>query len=136
MSIIQRISGQPLLEAFALMHELRPALDYETFLARLERQEQNGYELYGSIHDRLVGLIGFRTVETMARGPHLHIDDLIVANDRRHTGIGRQLIEYVEDIATTRGVACLFLDSRLEVINFYKHLGYAIHNAQLMYKRF
>jgi hypothetical protein len=30
------------------------------------------------------------------RGPHLHIDDIVVADDVRKSGVGRALMAYVE----------------------------------------
>ncbi|WP_163835384.1 GNAT family N-acetyltransferase [Spartinivicinus ruber] len=136
MLTICRITRQQHEEAFSLMRELRSALEFEAFVARLERQQQHGYELHGAIENEIVGLIGFRDVETMARGPHIHVDDLVISKAQRSAGIGRKLMEYVESIASEKNLGGIFLDSRLDVVDFYKGLGYEFHKAQLMCKRF
>jgi ribosomal protein S18 acetylase RimI-like enzyme len=75
-----------------------------------------------------------RPVATLARGSHLHVDDLVVDNTQRGSGIGAALMEYAERYARDHGLAAVFLDSRADVVGFYDRLGYSAHPAQLMRK--
>jgi ribosomal protein S18 acetylase RimI-like enzyme len=133
--IIRAVEEGELAAAFQVLHELREQLDYDTFVPRLRRQAQLGYRLYGAfLGPSLVGLIGMRPVETMARGKHLHVDDLVVADDRRRQGIGEGLLGFAERQAREQGLTAIFLDSRQQAIGFYQKLGYTFHTAPLMRK--
>ncbi len=135
--------------AFEVLRELRTHLTPKLFAERLARQRERGYELLGAFApggegpagplgptgpETLVGVLGMRPVETMARGPHLHVDDLVVAGGRRGRGVGRRLLARAEEIARERGLAAVFLDSRPEVLGFYEKLGYGPHTATLVRK--
>jgi GNAT superfamily N-acetyltransferase len=133
---ITNVAESELPEAFVVLQELRDSLDFSTFSARLRRQSKNGYCLYGAYQGGvLVGLIGMRPVETMARGKHLHVDDLVVTANRRGEGIGVMLLAFAEQHARNNEMTSVFLDSRQEVIGFYEELGYSPHTATLMRKK-
>lgn len=94
--------------AYALMKELRPHLSYAMFLERRTWAAHQSYLLYGAfVADRLIGLIGWRTIVDMLHGRHLYIDDLVVAEAARSRGIGRALLGFAEDVAAREG--CLGL---------------------------
>ena len=132
---IRELAAADLDQAFTVLQELREQLDWPTFTARLQRQAELGYRLFGAFDGtELVGLLGMRPVETMARGRHLHVDDLVVTANLRREGIGASLLAFAERYASEKGLASLFLDSRPEVIGFYEWLGYAPHTATLMRK--
>lgn len=120
-------------EAFALIVQLREHLDREEYLRRVRVQQAAGYQLVGAWLDgALVGVMGMRPVHTLARGPHLHIDDLVVDAAARGTGIGSALLRHALEQARARGLVAVFLDSRPEVIEFYRAHGFAEHSATLM----
>ena len=120
--------------AFPLIAQLR-TLDEPDFLACVRRQSFSGYELVGAFHDdRLVGIMGMRPVHTLARGPHLHIDDLVVDQTLRSGGIGRALIAFAEADAEARGMLSIFLDARQDAIAFYERLEFGFHTAPSMTK--
>ena len=75
---VSRIEPSAWAQAFPLISQLRAALDEAEFLQRVRRQSHGGYELVGAYRDgRLIGVMGMRPVHTLARGPHLHVDDLV-----------------------------------------------------------
>ena len=74
--------------AYSLISQLRN-ISREKFIESVRIQTLNGYELVGAFgNEKMLGLMGFRPVHTLARGSHLHIDDLIVDEALRSTGIG------------------------------------------------
>src|ERR1022692_1162997 len=77
--------------AVMILLELRTNLDAATATAAIDEQARaHGYELHGIFdQDRLVGVGGFRVVTTLARGRHLHLDDLVVIETSRGGGYGR-----------------------------------------------
>jgi GNAT superfamily N-acetyltransferase len=124
-------------QAYAIIVQLRPHLDEAEFLRSVERQSYSGYELVGAFRaGALVAVLGMRPVHTLARGPHLHIDDLVADEAARRTGLGRALMGFAEADAHARGMAAVHLDARPAAIPFYTALGYAFHPSPSMRKVF
>lgn len=122
--------------AAALLVQLRDHPEAELARRIALQRDAHGYQLVGAFDgDALVGLASLRAVHTLARGPHLHVDDVVVDRARRGGGIGAALLAFLEDEARRRGAAAIFLDSRPDVIEFYRGRGYEAHTATLMRRR-
>lgn len=135
MVICNRIEPSAWTQAFPLIRQLRTALDEAEFLQRVRRQSHGGYELVGAYRDgRLIGVMGMRPVHTLARGPHLHVDDLVVDEAVRGSGAGRALMAYAEADARARGMGAVFLDARPDAVPFYEREQYTLHAAPSMRK--
>ena len=135
MVICNRIEPSAWAQAFPLIRQLRTALDEAEFLQRVRRQSHGGYELVGAYRDgRLIGVMGMRPVHTLARGPHLHVDDLVVDEAVRGSGAGRALMAYAEADARARGMGAVLLDARPDAIPFYEREQYTRHPAPSMKK--
>ncbi|WP_029415287.1 GNAT family N-acetyltransferase [Brevundimonas bacteroides] len=118
-----------------LIAELRSLSEAE-FLEAMTRQTQHGYQMVGAWSvDRWVGVVGYRPVRTLARGLHLHVDDLVVDPGVRASGIGRALLAHVEGEARLAGAKSIFLDARPESIGFYEREGFVPHTSPSMVKR-
>ena len=134
MLTLSRIEPSAWAQAFPLIKQLR-ALDEAEFLQRVRRQSHSGYELVGAYRDgKLIGVMGMRPVHTLARGPHLHVDDLVVDEAVRGSGAGRALMAYAEADARARGMGAVFLDARPDAISFYEREQYTLHAAPSMRK--
>ncbi len=131
---VRKLLPSEWLQAFPIISQLR-SLDKEEFLRRVRRQSYSGYELIGAyLDDELVGVMGMRPVHTLARGPHLHVDDLVVDAEARGSGIGRALMSFAETDARSREMNAVFLDARQEAIPFYERENYVFHPAPSMKK--
>jgi ribosomal protein S18 acetylase RimI-like enzyme len=127
------LSGDQQADAFRLIVQLRDHLDRDEYLRRLRVQQAAGYQLVGAwLGGAMVGVMGMRAVHTLARGAHLHIDDLVVDAAARRAGVGSALLKYALGHAREQGLVSIFLDSRPEVIEFYRTHGFAEHSATLM----
>ncbi len=127
---VRPLTDDELPRAISLLTHLRDHLEVDRFLPAVLRQRRAGYRLAGAfIGPALVGVIGVRAVETLARGPHLHVDDLAVRPEHRGQGVGEALIAWAEDEARALGCVALFLDSRPDAIAVYERLGFAAHAA-------
>lgn len=132
---VRRLVPAEWTQAFAVVTQLRSALDEAEFLQRVQQQSFSGYELVGAFRDgALVGVLGMRPVHTLARGAHLHVDDLVVDERVRSGGIGKALLAFAEEDARARGFNAVFLDARREAIPFYERERYAFHPAPSMKK--
>lgn len=105
--------------AFPVIAVLRTHLTLDEFVERVDRQSFAGYALVGAFVDgRLVGVLGVRPVHTLARGAHLQVDDLVVADEARRADIGKALMDHVEREAVVRCMQAVFLDARSEAVPF------------------
>jgi ribosomal protein S18 acetylase RimI-like enzyme len=132
---VRRLEPSEWAGAFPIIAQLRPHLGAEEFLALARRQSHSGYELVGAFRaGRLVGVLGMRPVHNLVRGPHLHIDDIVIDESDRKSGGGRALMAYAEADARARGMTSVFLDARPEAIGFYQAVGYDLHPVPSMKK--
>lgn len=112
---------------YPAMHELRPHLEAQTFVARVRSQEQAGYRLaYAREPDGVVAVAGFRLGENLAWGKFLYVDDLVTLPSHRSRGYGAALLAWLGAYAAREGCAQLHLDSgvqRRDAHRFYEREG-------------
>ncbi|MDP9651619.1 GNAT family N-acetyltransferase [Paraburkholderia caledonica] len=131
---LRRLSPLEWMQAHPVIAQLR-SLEKPEFLERTRLQSYSGYELVAAFHDgKIIGVMGMRPVHTLARGAHLHIDDLVVDAAGRGNGVGRSLMEYAEADARARGMTAIFLDARQDAVPFYERENYVLHPAPSMKK--
>jgi N-acetylglutamate synthase-like GNAT family acetyltransferase len=132
---VRRLEPREWASVFPIIAQLRTHLGAEEFLALARRQSHSGYELVGAFRaGRLIGVLGMRPVHTLVRGPHLHIDDIVIDEAERKSSGGRALMAYAEADARARGMTSVFLDARPEAIGFYQAVGYEMHPVPSMKK--
>lgn len=120
--------------AYSVVSQLR-SITRDQFLVSVEVQALNGYELIAAYSEgSIVGVMGCRPVHTLARGLHLHIDDLVIDENQRNSGIGKQLLDFAVNEAKNRQMNFVFLDARKEAIPFYEKNGFIFHAAPSMKK--
>jgi GNAT superfamily N-acetyltransferase len=131
---IRRLVPPEWMQAYPVIAQLR-SLEEPEFLERTRLQSYSGYELVAAFQDeKIIGVMGMRPVRTLARGAHLHIDDLVVDAAGRGSGVGRSLMEYAETDARARGMTAIFLDARPDAVPFYERENYLLHPAPSMKK--
>jgi GNAT superfamily N-acetyltransferase len=131
---IRPLSNTDITAAHLLLSELRSDLSHEALMAALSIQKKSGYFLVGAFDPEMVGVIGLRPVHTLARGWHIHIDDLVVTQRRRKQGVGKALLDFAENEARKKGFSSLFLDAVEDALGFYTREGYHQHIVTLMKK--
>jgi len=101
---------------FPVMRLLRPHLaSPEELLTRVRRQATAGYRVLAAWRgDEAVGLAGYRPRENLIRGPFCYVDDLVVRDDVRRSGLGARLLTSVGTEAKARGLPYLVLDTALD----------------------
>ncbi|HEY8382480.1 MAG TPA: hypothetical protein VIL09_10045 [Microvirga sp.] len=81
----RRLAPSERANAFRIVVHLRAHLGEAEFISRAGRQSYFSYELVGAFDDgRIVGVLGMRPVHTLARGSHLHVDDLVTGEAARN----------------------------------------------------
>ena len=101
---------------FPVMRQLRLHLtSSEELRSRYRRQAQAGYRILAAWRgDEAVGLAGYRPLENLIRGPFCYVDDLVVRDDLRRSGLGARLLKAVATEASARGLPHLVLDTALD----------------------
>lgn len=113
--------------AFPLMHELRPQLIADAFLKSVRTQQQDGYRLFAGVIDSgHVVLAGVRDAQTLMRGPHLFVDDLVTSAACRGRGHGAAMLRWLAGYAAGRGLRRIYLDSRDTAVGFYRKVGFTL----------
>lgn len=100
---------------FPVMRLLRPHLaDAAELQARVRRQAAAGYRILAAWRGaEAVGLAGYRPQENLIRGPFRYVDDLVVRDDLRRSGLGARLLAAVAEDAQASGFPYLVLDTDL-----------------------
>ena len=101
---------------YPVMHELRPQLDREMFLAQVKRQmEGYGYRLaYLEDGGEIKAVAGFRFAEFLAWGRIMYVDDLVTLAADRSKGFGEKLFDWLVEQAAAKGCDQLHLDSGVQ----------------------
>lgn len=86
---------------YPLMQQLRPNLTLQQFTSIYHQAKSaNQYTLWGYFEqDTCVGIMGLRTLFDYVHLKHLYIDDLIVDQTKRSSGVGAQLLNHAEHLA-------------------------------------
>lgn len=104
-----------LFEIAKLMQELRPELSAQHIVDSIKRQQQNGYVLLSLWQkEEPIALAGYVISEKLGWGKHMYIDDLVVSESQRHSGIGQRLLRECKRICQFEGCESLHLDSGVQ----------------------
>lgn len=111
------------------MSQLRPNLSLTQFEEMATRMaKSDGFRIaIGELDGRIIGVAGFRKIEMLYCGQILSVDDLIVDQEWRSTGVGSVLIEWLRAEAMRLGCNQVHLDSglhRLDAHRFYQREGF------------
>jgi len=119
----------------AVMVELRPQYDLESFVAQVRRQmKSDGYRLaYLEEGCDIHAVAGFRIGEFLAWGRTLYVDDLVTRAVARSKGFGARLLDWLVNHARSLGCRELHLDSgvhRFDAHRFYlrQHMRISAHH--------
>ena len=115
MSISLATTRDDILRCFPVMAELRPALTEKEFLARVRRQQRDGYQLAFLSDKKVVKAVaGYRFSESLSWGKFMYVDDLVTAAKFRSQGHGQKLFKWLVKQAEARECDQLHLDSGVQ----------------------
>jgi GNAT superfamily N-acetyltransferase len=125
------IAIQEISDCFPVMQELRAHLELNSFIAQIQRQQQQDrYQLVYLQVDRVVRAVaGFRILENLAWGKFLYVDDLVTAAKARSQGYGAELFTWLEDYARSHNCQQLTLDSGVQ--RFAAHRFYLTRRMEI-----
>ncbi len=117
-------------KCFDVMHQLRPNLVREDFVATVRSMQQEGFNLaFLELDNQVVAVAGYRIYSNLNMGRHCYVDDLVTVTEHRSKGYGDQLLAWVRNRAIEAGCNVLHLDSgthRRRAHKFYFQRGFTI----------
>ena len=125
MQILELTTETAIEKSFGLMAQLRESVRADTYVKDVLAQMREGYRLFAAyMEEKIVALAGLRHTRTLARGPHVFVDDLIVDATLRGTGVGRAMMSWICAHAREACFTRVYLDSRDTARSFYATLGF------------
>lgn len=127
------VSEEDIRRCFPVLQMLRPHVcDADDLLARIDRQQAMADWRLAYVEDdgQVVACAGFRVHEWLVSGKILYVDDLVTIDSGRSKGYGKNLLDWLKDLARAEGCAQLRLDSgthRTQAHKFYFREGLTIH---------
>ena len=105
-------SADEIARCFPVMAHLRPNLFSEEFVASVEAQQAQGYQLaYLDDENTIVAVAGFRIMEMLATGRTMYVDDLVTEETRRSRGFGKAMLDWLQAYARQARCETFSLDS-------------------------
>jgi GNAT superfamily N-acetyltransferase len=81
---------------FRVFSVLRPHLDEGQFIARLQAQVKEGYQIaYVKVDGEVGAAAGYRVAHFLAWGKVLYVDDLVTHPEQRNRGLGGVLMDWL-----------------------------------------
>jgi GNAT superfamily N-acetyltransferase len=88
-------------ESFCVMRELRPHLkDRGAYVVQIQHQRTQGYRLLAARSNGvIVGLAGYRQMDSLLYGRFVYVDDLVVTGSLHRSGFGERLLQAAREQA-------------------------------------
>lgn len=120
---------EEMLPHLAVLRELYPKLDRESYSRMLEKMIPNNYAQVGVFLDRkCIAISGYWVGTKLWCGAYLELDNVIVCEAARGTGAGKLIQEYLEEKANSLNCSIMALDAysnNFKAHRFYYNQGYA-----------
>ncbi len=115
--------------AEAVHRQLRPQLPAD-YSAKMQRIFSDGGEMCVVVRNtKVIGVAVYREFENTHSGRRFYVDDLVTDENERSSGVGRALMDYLQEVARGRGCKGLDLESgthRIRAHRFYFREGFFI----------
>lgn len=100
---------------FPVMHQLRPHLVENEFVARVARMRPNGF-LLASLEDEGIvrAVAGYRYLDLLYCGKAMYVDDLVTDSTTRSKGYGSAMLDWLRDQARANDCVTFTLDSGVQ----------------------
>jgi GNAT superfamily N-acetyltransferase len=110
--------------------QLRPSFTTDSLVAQILRQQAEGFHVaYVEADGEVLCVAGYVFGTKLAWGKHIYVDDLVTDEQRRSTGAGKAMIDWLKAEARAAGCQSLQLDSgvqRFRAHGFYLREGFHI----------
>ncbi|MEU9094372.1 GNAT family N-acetyltransferase [Streptomyces sp. NPDC048428] len=111
--IAEAETEQEIRRCWPVFRELRHNIpDEELYVDRWRQQRAEGYRIsFLEREHEVLGIAGYRLVNSMAWGRIIYLDDLGVLEEKRGEGLGAALLEHVKKVAEGLDCEAVHLDT-------------------------
>ncbi len=105
-----------MMEAFPLIHQMYKKMDYKAFEGALDEMIlNNNYKIVAGFHDeKMIAISGYWIARMLYCGRYLQASNLVVDENFRGNGVGKKILNYLENKARKLGCDKMVLDSYSE----------------------
>lgn len=105
-----------MMEAFPLIHQMYKKMDYKAFEGALDEMIlNNNYKMVAGFHDeKMIAISGYWIARMLYCGRYLQASNLVVDENFRGNGVGKKILNYLENKARKLGCDKMVLDSYSE----------------------
>ena len=125
------IAPEWLVRAEAVHRQLRPQLP-EDYAGKMRRVFADGARMCVAVRgDAVIGVAVHRTHENTFDGVQMYVDDLITDQTQRSQGVGKALLDHLQQLARNGGCEAFTLDSgtqRQQAHKFYFREGLVVNS--------
>jgi GNAT superfamily N-acetyltransferase len=112
MKVIELTSVEEMMGTYEVLTELYPSLTQEEYANELAFMTQHNYtQVVVTENERCLGVSGVWIGNKLWCGKYLEIDNIIVSEKIRSKGVGKMIVDYLEEKAKTLGCNMMALDS-------------------------
>ena len=105
-----------MMDAFPLIHQMYKKMDYKGFEGALDEMIlNNNYKMVAGFHDeKMIAISGYWITRMLYCGRYLQASNLVVDENFRGNGVGKKILNYLENKARKLGCDKMVLDSYSE----------------------
>ena len=112
MKVIELTSLEEMMGTYDVLTELYPSLTQEEYANELAFMTQHNYtQVVVMENEHCLGVSGVWIGNKLWCGKYLEIDNIIVSEKIRSKGVGKMIVDYLEEKAKTLGCNMMALDS-------------------------
>lgn len=128
--IVNVETDDEIMSCFETLSELRPKLQKDGFIQQVRAMYSEGYRMVSAVEDnRVMAVAGYKISSNFVMGKKLYIEDLVTCESARSKGLGRLLLNHLEETAKQQDCKVLHLDSGTQ--RHRAHKFYLTHDMQI-----
>ena len=129
--MIELTSDTDLRRAWPVLAELRPHLDEDAYIEKLDTMRSDGYRMFALDDGGGIKVLAGVSIGTnFYYGKYLWVYDLVTTEAERSSGLGASLMRELENLARTEGCDTIALASAL-----HRKDAHRFYEARLGYER-
>ena len=122
---------------FPILIQHHKHITHEDFLQCIDDilAEENYQMIASYIDDKMVGIAGYWVLTRFYSGKYVQVGNMVIDEEHRSLGIGKAMLNFIEDEGKRQGCQHFILDSRLDNTkshDFYLREGFEIMGYHFM----
>ena len=136
MEVKQVTSESELTRVAPALLELRTHFpDEAAIIEQIKQQQTDGYQIaHVESEGEVLCIAGFVIEQKLAWGKHIYVDDLITSSQKRSTGAGKAIMDWLKQFGWDNDCSQLHIDSGVQGFaahKFYLREGFSIKQPSL-----